>query len=189
MIDSKASLNAYLKEDEIARWGEHPNIITKFKSFYMWRYTLILRKLEYVINCKLGVIGKIEKLYLQLRLQKLGLKLGWTIPPNVFGPGLCIVHPGTIVVNSNSKVGKNCRIHVCVNIGTNQGSQKAPVLGNNIYIGPGAKIFGDIQLADNIAIGANSVVNKSFTQKNITIAGVPAKKISDKGTTHGDKYL
>lgn len=51
-----------------------------------------------------------------------------------------------------------------------------------MYIGPGAKIFGDIFIADNIAIGANAVVNKSFYESNITIAGVPAKKISNKGS-------
>ena len=55
-------------------------------------------------------------------------------------------------------------------------------LGNNVYIGPGAKIFGDIKIADGIAIGANSVVNKSFTEPNIGIAGVPAQKINDKGS-------
>jgi serine O-acetyltransferase len=58
----------------------------------------------------------------------------------------------------------------------------APQIGNNVYIGPGAKIFGEIVIADNIAIGANSVVNKSFYEKGISIAGVPAKKINTKGT-------
>nr|WP_292372222.1 hypothetical protein [Methanosarcina sp. UBA411] len=55
-------------------------------------------------------------------------------------------------------------------------------MGNNVYIGPGAKIFGNITIADDIAIGANSVVNKSFYEKGISIAGVPAKKINNKGT-------
>jgi serine O-acetyltransferase len=52
-----------------------------------------------------------------------------------------------------------------------------------VYIAPGAKIYGAIEIADNIAIGANAVVNKSFLEPNITIAGVPARKISDKGST------
>ncbi|HEY3363291.1 MAG TPA: hypothetical protein VGK06_16105 [Methanosarcina sp.] len=55
-------------------------------------------------------------------------------------------------------------------------------MGNNVYIGPGAKIFGNIVIADNIAIGANSVVNKSFYERGISIAGIPAKKINTKGT-------
>lgn len=116
-------------------------------------------------------------------LEKLSVKLGFTIPPNVFGPGLNIPHYGPIVINSNAKIGANCRIHNCVNIGTKAGfSDLAPKIGNNVYIGPGAKIFGDIEIADGIAIGANSVVNKSFIEKGIGIAGVPAKKINDRGS-------
>lgn len=102
--------------------------------------------------------------------------LGFTIPLNVFGPRLCIAHRGTIVINKDTRVGENCRIHACTNIGTGRGGASAPQIGNNVYIGPGAKIFGDIEIADNIAIGANSVVNKSFYEAGISIAGVPAKK-------------
>ena len=56
----------------------------------------------------------------------------------------------------------------------------SPILGDNVYIGPGAKLFGKITIADNISIGANAVVTKSFEQENISIAGVPAKIISEK---------
>ena len=67
------------------------------------------------------------------------------------------------------------RIHACTNIGSSRDDVSAPQIGNNVYIGSGAKIFGDIVIADNIASGANSVVNKSFYEKNISIAGIPAK--------------
>ena len=120
---------------------------------------------------------------MRVRYKRLSVKLGFTIPANAFGPGLSIAHRGTIVVHGKARIGANCRIHVCVNIGAQAGDETAvPVLGNNIYIGPGAKIFGKIEIADGIAIGANAVVNKSFTEPNITIAGVPAKKIADKGS-------
>lgn len=70
-----------------------------------------------------------------------------------------------------------------VNIGTQAGDKDlAPTLGNNIYIAPGAKLFGKIIIEDNIAIRANSVVNKDFLEKNISIAGIPAVKISNKGS-------
>ncbi len=99
----------------------------------------------------------------------------------MFGPGLAIVHRGTIVVSGRAKIGKNCRIHVCVNIGAAaiKGKAGAPVLGDNVYIGPGAKLYGPIEIGSNTAIGANAVVNHSFKEGNCTIAGVPAKKISD----------
>jgi serine O-acetyltransferase len=76
-----------------------------------------------------------------------------------------------IVINDASIIGVNCRIHTCVNIGSTSGQKEAPIIGNNVYIAPGVKIFGGIHIADNIAIGANAVVNKSFLEPNITIAG------------------
>jgi serine O-acetyltransferase len=111
--------------------------------------------------------------------------LGFIIPLNVFGAGLSIAHSGPIIVNDLARVGENCRIHNCVHIATNAHpvgeKDTVPHIGNNVFIGPGAVIFGDIEIADNIVIGANSVVNKSFLEEGITIAGVPAKKISNKG--------
>lgn len=70
-----------------------------------------------------------------------------------------------------------------VNIGTAAGTSGcAPQIGNNVYIGPGAKIFGPIHIADGIAIGANAVVNKDCLQENVTLRGVPARIISYKGS-------
>ncbi|HOW14622.1 serine O-acetyltransferase [Methanosarcina sp.] len=128
----------------------------------------------------------IHRLYLNFilfRLHRMGIHLGFSIPLNVFGPGLSIAHRGTIIVNKGARVGENCRIHACTNIGSGRGSiHLAPKIGNGVYIGPGAKIFGNVEIADDIAIGANSVVNKSFYEKGISIAGVPAKKINNKGS-------
>ena len=96
--------------------------------------------------------------------------------------GLSITHHGTIVINKHARIGKNCRLHVCVNIGTSTGDEAlCPIIGDNVYIAPGVKMFGQINIANNIAIGANSVVNKSFYEEGISIAGIPAKKISSKG--------
>ncbi len=121
------------------------------------------------------------KLY-ELHHIQLCNKYSWTIPPNVFGPGLAIVHRGTVVVSGHAKIGENCRIHVCVNIGSAaiNGESGAPRLGDNVYIGPGVKLYGPIEIGSNTAIGANSVVNHSFKEGNCTIAGAPAKKNSNK---------
>jgi serine O-acetyltransferase len=54
---------------------------------------------------------------------------------------------------------------------------ESPIIGNNVYIGPGSKLFGDITIADNVKIGANSVVNKSILQNGATAVGIPAKII------------
>ncbi len=95
---------------------------------------------------------------------------------------MSIAHYGTIVVNSAAKVGKNCRIHEGVNIGATNGSAKAPIIGDNVFIGTGAKIIGDITIANDVAIGANAVVVKSIEDSGVTYGGIPAKKISDKNS-------
>ena len=69
-------------------------------------------------------------------------------------------------------------IYICVNI-----AQECKI-GKNAYIAPGVKILPGIEIADNIRIGANAVVTKSFDKPGITIAGVPAVRISDKGSAH-----
>ena len=53
-----------------------------------------------------------------------------------------------------------------------------PMIGNNVYIGPGAKLFGPITIGDNVTIGANAVVNRDIPS-NCVVAGVPAKIIKE----------
>lgn len=175
-IESKEQLKDFLDADRVALGLDFT--VKNFIFDYVWRYQRILRKLEYVINCKKP---KIIRFYYTYRLKKLGARLGFSIPPNVFGPGLCIAHIGPIIVNSSAKIGANCRVHVCVNIGTAAGYKfKAPKIGNNCYIGPGVKMYGDIEIGDNVAFGANAVVNKSFPEGNCSLGGVPANIISNK---------
>ena len=57
-----------------------------------------------------------------------------------------------------------------------------PTIGNHVILGVGAVVLGGVTIADNVAIGANAVVNKSVEQSNVTVAGVPAKIVSNHGT-------
>ena len=184
MIESYQDYKYYLEADRIAKSKPKQNSYATFvKDFitpdYVWKFQKILRKREYFNNCKKGFIYKPYKLYLKYRFKNLSIKLGFSIPINVFGPGLSIAHFGTIVVSGYAKIGANCRLHTCVNIGTEAGyTNKAPKIGDNCYIGPGSKIYGDVTIPDNCAIGANAVVNKSFSEAAVAIGGVPAKIIS-----------
>ncbi|RXA18038.1 serine acetyltransferase [Methanosarcina sp. MSH10X1] len=180
MIRSKADYEFYVKADKFALGKDYEN--PRLIGDDIWKFQRLLRKVEYYTNCKKFLVSRLYLKYLLFRFHMMSVHLGFSIPINVFGPGLCIAHRGTIVVNKDVRVGENCRIHACTNIGSNRDGISAPQLGNNVYIGPGAKIFGDIIIADNIAIGANSVVNKSFYEKGISIAGIPARKINTRGT-------
>ena len=100
---------------------------------------------------------------------------------NVCGKGLKIMHLGPILTNGRAHIGENVKLHVNTHIVAGGSNDDVPIIGNNVVIGVGAVVLGRSIIADGIAIGANAVVNKSFQQPNITIAGVPAKKISDKG--------
>jgi serine O-acetyltransferase len=184
MINSKTKYKSYINSDAIALGIKRKNSVSlKIRDFLfpnqIWKFQKTLRKMEYYQNCKTGVFDKIIYYLLKYRFRKISLKLGFSIPPNVFGPGLAIVHYGTIVINSNTKVGKNCRIHACTNIGASGGRPEAPQIGDNVYIAPGAKIYGNINIASNIAISANAVVQKSFDEEGILLAGNPAKKIKE----------
>lgn len=192
MIQSKNDYLYFLEADRIAL--SRPRGWVEFFFNDLWKFERLLRKTEYFINCRNGYFWKPYIYFLKWKKYNLSVKLGFSIPPNVFGPGLSIAHHGTIIVNEYARVGANCRIHAGVNIGWKPGFwDKAPKIGNNVFIGPGVKIFGDIEIADNIAIGANAVVNKSFSEPGITIAGIPAKKISNKGSAglliKGTEYL
>ena len=134
------------------------------------------------MNSKGSIVYKLLFKIYNRRRNRLGLLCGFAIPLNSFDMGLSIAHTGTIVVNGQAKLGKNCRIHVVVNIGTQyRYDDQVPVIGDNVFISPGVKMFGDIRIGNNIVIGANSVMNRSFEEDNICIAGVPARKISNNG--------
>ncbi len=179
MIATREAYLAYLEADRLSLGCARSAANYLFHD--IWRYQRLLRRLEYQKNCKKGRVARLVELYLRLRFKRLGTRLGFSIAPNTFGPGLALVHQGTVVVNRHARIGANCRVHVDVNIGASGGTNDAPHLGHNVYIAPGAKIFGGIYIADGVAIGANAVVNRSFDESDITIGGVPAKKISDKG--------
>jgi len=181
MIRTKEDYLYYLAEDRKALKEQKRSVFSQFiRDIFFPNFIYIfqrkLRKVEYFKNTQNNLFRKVFYLYLLSKYRRYQLKLGYSIPLNVCGPGLSLAHYGTIVINGNARIGANCRIHIAVNIGAN-GGKKAPILGDNVYIGPGAKIFGDITIASNVMIGANSVVNKSIEEEGIVVAGIPAKKI------------
>lgn len=182
MIQSKEDLRYYLDTDKRV-YGITKRCPAIYGDWH-WKFLIALRHEEYHAN-NVGFVHRLLKKWWTLWHSHYGVKMGWDIPINTFGPGLKINHYGLIVVNGNARIGAFCDIHQGVNIGQH-GSRPddVPIIGENVWIGPGAKIFGKIQIASRCAIGANAVVNKSFIEENISIAGVPARKISDIGNPY-----
>lgn len=81
-----------------------------------------------------------------------------------------------VVIHSNTTIGNNCLIAQNVTIGRNFGDKNVPQIGNNVYIGAGSVVFGEIVIGDNVIIGSNSVVNTDIPSNTI-VAGNPCKVI------------
>jgi len=115
---------------------------------------------------------------------KFGIEIG---PSTQIGTGFYIGHFGGIIVNQHARIGKNCNISQGVTIGvSNKGSLAGcPVIGDNVFIGPGAKIFGKIEIGDNVAIGANAVVTRDVP-RNTAAVGIPARTIEN---SNSDGYI
>lgn len=82
-----------------------------------------------------------------------------------------------------AEIGRNCNLSHQVTIGVSRRGARAgvPRIGDNVYIGPGAKIFGGIVLGDNAAIGANCVVTKDVPPSGVVV-GIPGQVISSAGS-------
>ena len=178
MIENKSDYQRYLRLEQKCLGSTNfvwLYLKTSFKPTA--RFLLLLRTCEYLRNTQKGIFYKPFYYVVKYLKYRLSTRLSFSIPENTVEEGLQLPHYGTIVINANARLGKHCRIHVCVNIGASGGGKAAPRIGDFVYIGPGAKIYGDIEIADRIAIAANAAVNKSFTTSDRLVGGVPAKDI------------
>lgn len=99
-------------------------------------------------------------------------------PGAKIGKGLFIDHGMGVVIGETAEIGDNVTIYHGVTLG-GTGKEKGkrhPTVGNNVLIGCGAKVLGNIKIGDNSNIGANSVVLKDIPA-GATAVGIPAKII------------
>jgi serine O-acetyltransferase len=89
-----------------------------------------------------------------------------------FGPGFIILHSIGIVINSQVRGGKKVVVEHGVTIGAEKSA--SPVLGDDVFIGAGAKIIGGVRIGSRVKIGANAVVTKDVPD-DATVVGVPAR--------------
>lgn len=103
------------------------------------------------------------------------------------GPGLYVGHFGGITVSPHAVIGANCSLSQGVTIGiAGEGEQRgAPVIGDDVYIGPGARLFGAIRVGNNVKIGANAVVHRNIPDNAVVALDPGFRIISYRGNRRG----
>ena len=128
------------------RYGVRPALVRKFCSLI---YKLLFKFIQIVTGIELPCEAKV-------------------------GRNFVIDHFGGIIVSGYAQFGDNCRIRNGVVVGLRRiGEKFAPIIGNNVDIGSGAKLLGPIHIGDNAIIGANAVVLCDVPADFIAV-GVPA---------------
>lgn len=82
----------------------------------------------------------------------------------------------SVVIHKDAIIGKHCTLGQNTTIGGRTGHGGPPIIGDNVYIGPGARLLGGFKVGNNVVIGANAVVLHDIPD-NCVVAGVPAKII------------
>ena len=189
MIRTRVDLHQYLEQDLKNYSSQTKGLIHTFRynklaspisdQKYIWKYVKVLRYTEYWINKDKSILQKLIKLYYLGKLRKLSRITDFQIPPNTIGAGLTIWHWGPIIVNPAVKIGKNCTLNPMVIIGHKKPGEAAPQIGDNVFIGGGAKLIGAIRIGNNVTIAPNSVVVKDI-EDDCIVAGVPCRIIGYK---------
>lgn len=118
-------------------------------------------------------------------LQRLKVKYGFDISYRTqIGKGFYIGHFGNIVIHGDAILGENCNISQGVTIGVSNYGKKigVPTIGNNVFMGPNAGIFGNITIGNNATIGANAVVTENIPNGSTILPSkmtIIAKDLSD----------
>jgi serine O-acetyltransferase len=132
--------------------------------FGRWRY-----------GVKPAILRKLFSFLYKLLFKLMQIMTGIELPCEAdVGRNFVIDHFGGIIVSGYAKFGDNCRIRNGVTVGLRRVGEKfAPIIGNNVDIGAGAKVLGPIRIGDNSVIGANAVVLDDVPENSIAV-GVPA---------------
>lgn len=107
-------------------------------------------------------------------------------PGATIGKNFFIDHGMGVVIGETAIIGDNCLMYQGVTLGGTgkETGKRHPTIGNNVTLGAGAILLGDITIGDNSNVGAGSVVIKS-AKENSTLVGVPARVVKEKNFVQG----
>lgn len=145
-------------------WGAQGFWVMVVYRFGRWRYVV-----------RPALLRKFLSLVYRIAYKGVQVATGVELPCEVVvGRNFVIDHFGGIVISGFARFGDDCRIRTGVVVGLSHvGDPCAPVIGNNVDIGAGAKVLGRITIGDNVVIGANAVVLCDVPANSIAV-GVPA---------------
>jgi len=181
----KFSDYSYLLKSDLYRYAGNSNLSSFIYNIVLspgFKYSFWMRTNAYLRSHSSlrFLLFPFAWLILRHYVFKLGISISYRTK---IGSGLYIGHFGGIVINPMAVIGKNCNISHAVTLGvSNRGSRQGnPVIGDNVFIGPGAKVIGRIHVGNNVAIGANCVVTKDVADNSVVV-GIPEKIISSEGS-------
>lgn len=145
---------------------------------YSGFHALLAHRLIHFLHASLR-IPLLPRLFSQLVRFLTGVEIH---PGAKIGPGLFIDHGMGVVIGETAEVGENVTLYQDVTLGGTgiERGKRHPTLGNNVVVGAGAKVLGNITIGNNVKIGAGSVVVHSVPD-NSTVVGVPAEIVRREG--------
>lgn len=146
-----------------------------------FRYMFLFRKISKSKK------GSLKWLFWDFLKKRYSYKYGFQIPSTTeIGEGFYIGHYGTIVINEKAKIGRNCNIAHSVTIGqANRGKLKGyPTIGDNVWIGTGSVIVGNINIGSNVLIAPNSFVNIDVPENSLVL-GNPCRIVNKENPCEG----
>lgn len=171
-------LKEQIKDDKKRYLGNKKFIyyFIKHQNYIYYKALKYNRLYRYYKLNHTSVFNKIKYLYYIKKKNIYNNKYNIELNGANIGNGFTMYH-SNIIINEKSIIGENCTLHGNNCIGNNAIDNRCPIIGNNVDIGYGTAIIGSIKIADNIVIGANSIVNKDLLEGNAVYAGCPAKLI------------
>ncbi len=147
-----------------SNWGAQGFWVMIVYRFGRWRY-----------GVRLALFRKLYSLVYKILFKFVQIITGIELPCEaIVGRNFVIDHFGGIIISGYARFGDNCRIRNGVVVGLRRVDEPcAPIIGNNVDIGAGAKLLGPIKVGDNSVIGANAVVLEDVPENSLAI-GVPA---------------
>jgi serine O-acetyltransferase len=159
-----------LEDDPAAR-----NLLEVFLCYpgYLVQYNHAIAHFLYKIHLKLlaRIVSNIGRFFYGIEIH----------PGAKIGKGLIIDHGMGVVIGETAIIGNDCKLYHQVTLGGTgkEHGKRHPTLGNNVIVGAGAKLLGNITIGDNCKIGANAVV-LTDAPSNSTLVGIPARIVNKK---------